>query len=88
VVKRPDDELSTLNYGFDRLRLLSPVVAGARICGEFVLDELTLRSPTQFRCVLGTQVLIEAQSKPALVAKWLVLTNVKTPRTASPLTGP
>jgi acyl dehydratase len=36
--------VSTLNYGFDRLRLLSPVLVGSRIRGHFVLKELELRS--------------------------------------------
>ena len=31
VIQRPGDEVSTLNYGFDRLRLLSPVMV-ARAC--------------------------------------------------------
>ncbi|MCX7172654.1 MAG: MaoC family dehydratase [Proteobacteria bacterium] len=84
IVARPKDEVSTLNYGFDRLRLLSPVPVGSRIRGRFVLRELTLRSPTQFRANYGVTVEIENEDKPALIADWLCVTNVKNPR-SSPL---
>lgn len=85
VIARPSDEVSTLNYGFDRLRLLSPVRVGRRIRGHFVLKELALRSPTQFRANYGVTVEIEGETKPALVADWLSITNVRDART--PLAG-
>jgi acyl dehydratase len=77
VIQRPGDEMSTLNYGFDRLRLLSPVMVGSRIRGHFVLKELELRSPTQFRANYAVTVEIDGQHKPALVADWLSITNVR-----------
>jgi acyl dehydratase len=77
VLARPRDEVSTLNYGFDRLRLLSPVRVGRRIRGHFVLKSLELRSPTQYRAVFTVTVEIEGESKPALVADWLSATNVR-----------
>lgn len=80
VLARPSDEVSTLNYGFDRLRLLSPVRAGRRIRGHFVLKSLELRSPTQFRAVFAVTVEIEGEAKPALVADWLSMTNVRRAR--------
>ena len=83
VLARPGDEVSTLNYGFDRLRLLSPVRVGRRVRGHFVLKSLSLRSPTQYRAVFGVTVDIEGEDKPALVADWLSATNVRDPRTLS-----
>ena len=80
VIQRPTDEVSTLNYGFDRLRLLSPVMVGSRIRGHFVLKELALRSPTQFRANYAVSVEVEGQDKPALVADWLSITNVRQAR--------
>lgn len=80
VLPRPADEVSTLNYGFDRLRLLSPVREGRRIRGHFTLKRIELRSPTQFRTVIGATVEIEGEAKPALVADWLFITNVRRPR--------
>lgn len=80
IIQRPSDEVSTLNYGFDRLRLLSPVLVDSRIRGRFVLKGLSLRSPTQYRSVYGVTVEVEGQAKPALVADWLSVTNVSRPR--------
>lgn len=80
VIRRPADEVSTLNYGFDRLRLLSPVMVGSRLRGHFVLKEFELRSPTQFRANYAVTVEIEGQQKPALVADWLSITNVRDDR--------
>lgn len=77
VIQRPADEVSTLNYGFDRLRLLSPVMVGSRIRGHFVLKELELRNPTQFRANYAVSVEIDGKDKPALVADWLSITNVR-----------
>lgn len=85
VVARPADEASTLNYGFDRLRLLSPVLVDSRLRGRFVLKSLSLRSPTQFRAVYGVTVEIEGGTKPALVGDWLSVTNVHNER--QPLRG-
>jgi acyl dehydratase len=80
VVARPSDEVSTLNYGFDRLRLLSPVLVDSRIRGHLVLKALSLRSPSQFRAVYTVTVEIEGGAKPALVADWLSVTNVANAR--------
>jgi acyl dehydratase len=85
VVARPSDEVSTLNYGFDRLRLLSPVLVDSRIRGHLVLKALSLRSPNQFRAVYTVTVEIEGGVKPALVADWLSVTNVA--NTRLPLRG-
>jgi acyl dehydratase len=35
----------SVNYGFDRVRLMAPVRAGSRIRGHFVLREVVDRSP-------------------------------------------
>jgi acyl dehydratase len=86
VVARPADEVSTFNYGFDRLRMLSPVLVDSRIRGRFVLKDVSLRSPTQFRVVYTVTVEIEGQAKPALVADWISLTNVANAR--RPLQAP
>ena len=36
-----------VNYGFDKLRFISPVRAGRRVRGRFVLTEAKLRKPTE-----------------------------------------
>ncbi|WP_210254827.1 MaoC family dehydratase [Methylocapsa sp. S129] len=62
-----------VNYGFDKLRFLSPVPAGARIRGRFKLESVTARSPTEFLSRNVVTVEIEGADKPALVAEWLTL---------------
>ncbi len=62
-----------VNYGFDKLRFLSPVRSGKRVRGRFVLAEATLRKPTELLSRTNVTVEIEGEDKPALVADWLGL---------------
>jgi acyl dehydratase len=62
-----------VNYGFEKLRFLSPVRAGARIRGRFRLESVTPRSSTEFLSRNIVTVEIEGADKPALVAEWLTL---------------
>ena len=60
-----------LNYGFDKLRLMSPVPVNSRIRGRFVMADLAERNPGEYLQKIAVTVEIEGQSKPALVAEWL-----------------
>ncbi|MDA9466168.1 MaoC family dehydratase [Bradyrhizobium sp. CCBAU 53415] len=62
-----------VNYGFDRLRFISPVRSGKRIRGRFVLAEAKLRKPNELQSRTNVTVEIEGEDKPALVADWLGL---------------
>ena len=62
-----------VNYGFDRLRFMSPVRAGSRVRGRFTLLEATLRKPKELQSRTNVTVEIEGEAKPALVANWLGL---------------
>jgi acyl dehydratase len=62
-----------INYGFDRLRFISPVKSGARVRGRFTLTEATLRNPGELMTRLSVSVDIEGEDKPALAADWLGL---------------
>ena len=62
-----------LNYGFDNLRFLSPVRAGSRVRGRFVLAEAKLRKPNELQSRTNVTVEIEGEEKPALVADWIGL---------------
>ncbi|MFV0475095.1 MAG: MaoC family dehydratase [Pikeienuella sp.] len=60
-----------VNYGFDKIRFLSPVRAGKRIRARFTLtklDESVLGQATYNQSVL---VEIEGEEKPALIADWI-----------------
>ncbi|MGT2436003.1 MaoC family dehydratase [Bradyrhizobium betae] len=62
-----------VNYGFDKLRFISPVRSGKRIRGRFVLAEAKLRKPHELQSRTNVTVEIEGEDKPALVADWLGL---------------
>jgi len=55
-----------INYGFNRVRFVSPVRAGARVRGHF-----TAQNVTEKEVIWNVTVEIEGSDKPALVAEWL-----------------
>jgi acyl dehydratase len=62
-----------VNYGFDKLRFVSPVRSGSRVRGRFTLAEATLRKPKELQSRTHVTVEIEGEEKPALVADWIGL---------------
>src|SRR3954464_8153351 len=62
-----------VNYGFDKLRFISPVRSGKRVRGRFVRAEAKLRKPNELQSRTNVTVEIEGEDKPALVADWLGL---------------
>jgi acyl dehydratase len=60
-----------LNYGFDKVRFLSPVKSGSRIRGKFKLMQLSERAPREWQMRNAVEVEIEGAKKPALAAEWL-----------------
>jgi acyl dehydratase len=62
-----------VNYGFDRLRFISPVRAGSRVRGRFTLMEAKLRKPTELQSRTSVTIEIEGEEKPALAADWIGL---------------
>lgn len=62
-----------VNYGFERVRFLSPVPTGARVRGHFTLAEISLRADGGYMLTYDVSVEIEGQTKPALAARWLGL---------------
>jgi acyl dehydratase len=64
---------TSINYGFDRLRFISPVRAGSRVRGRFTLTDAKLRKPTELMYRTSVSVEIEGETKPALAADWLGL---------------
>jgi acyl dehydratase len=61
-----------MNYGFDKIRFLSPVPAGSRIRGRFKIASVQ-RKPGQVVVKYGVTVEIEGKDKPALAAEWLTI---------------
>ena len=62
---------TSVNYGFDRLRFVSPVPSGSRIRGRFVLSAFDVKD-NRWQARYAVTVEIEGEAKPALVADWLV----------------
>jgi acyl dehydratase len=62
-----------VNYGFDKLRFISPVRSGSRVRGRFTLAEAKLRKPKELQSRTNVTVEIEGEDKPALVADWIGL---------------
>jgi len=60
-----------LNYGFNRLRLISPVPVGSRVQGAFRLKDRTQDDRQRWISTLDCTVMVEGGERPALVAEWL-----------------
>ncbi len=63
----------SVNYGFDKIRFLTPVRAGKRVRARFVLAEANMKSPKELLARTNTTLEIEDEPKPALIADWLGL---------------
>ena len=60
-----------LNYGFNRLRLISPVATGSAVRGRFELLDRRKDELGRLQLTIGVTVEMEKGDKPALVAEWL-----------------
>ena len=68
----PPEAKMLVNYGFEKVRFLSPVKSGKRIRGLFKLVELVEKRPGQWQEKLEVTVEIEGETKPALIAEWVL----------------
>jgi acyl dehydratase len=59
-----------INYGFESLRLVSPVRCGSRIRGHFTLKDVRFRGAAMAMTTYDVTVEIENEQKPALTARW------------------
>ncbi len=60
-----------VNYGFDKLRFLSPVKVGSKVRGRFGLSDIREVRPFEISTTWHVEVEIEDFEKPALVANWI-----------------
>ena len=67
----PLTEALSVNYGFDRIRFLSPVPAGARVRGRFTVARIEERAPGETTLHWDVTVEVEGAGRPALAARWL-----------------
>jgi len=64
---------STLNYGADRIRYLSPVPAGSRLRGRTTIAEVEELPPDGLRVNYHLVIEIEGRKRPACVAELIAL---------------
>ena len=65
-----------LNYGFDRIRFVSPVRAGQRIQGRFTVADV-VEKPGRYDVTWDVTVEIDEAERPAIVAKWINVFEVE-----------
>ena len=76
---RTDNVKLSVNYGFEKVRFVSPVPVGSEIRGAFVVGEVK-RTPDGAQVTWNVTVEIRGSERPALVAAWLgrIYTNPET----------
>lgn len=62
-----------LNYGIDRLRLITPVPVGGRIRGHFGVGDVRIDEKQRIIVTFDVTIEIEGEERPALVGKWLAI---------------
>ena len=70
AVPAPDLPGAQINYGFDKVRFLSPVPAGSRVRAQFELVDQS-QTPTHLARRFKVSIEIDGADKPALIADWL-----------------
>jgi acyl dehydratase len=73
VVLVPDGTKMVVNYGFDKIRFITPVRSGKRVRGQFVLASVEEKRTGQWQFLHDVTVEIEDEGRPALQAEWIGL---------------
>ena len=71
VIPKLDGHVMSVNYGFEKLRFLSPVPAGSRVRGHFTLSSLEVRKPGEATLLWEVTIEIDGKEKPAIYAEWI-----------------
>ncbi|HTV68619.1 MAG TPA: MaoC family dehydratase [Rhizobiaceae bacterium] len=66
-----------INQGFESIRFIAPVKSGARIRTRFVLGKVKARPSGWLEAAYDITIELEGSPKPALTARWLILTQVE-----------
>jgi len=62
-----------INYGFEKVRFITPVKTGSRVRGRFVLSDCRFRGAGLLVCNYDTTIEIEGERRPALTAEWITI---------------
>ena len=60
-----------VNYGFEKVRFLSPVKVGSKVRATSVLASVDAKDANTLQITRAITVEIDGESKPALVAEWV-----------------
>jgi acyl dehydratase len=71
AVPRVREAKHGVNYGFDRLRFVSPVPTGSNVRGRFQLDTVDRSKPGEVTLRWSVTIEVEGGSRPAIVADWI-----------------
>ena len=66
-----------INYGFEKLRFITPVKSGARIRARFFLADVNARPSGWVQITYNVTIEIEDSIKPAITATWLTLAVIE-----------
>lgn len=61
-----------VNYGFEKVRFVSPVKVGSRVRASSVLTAVDQKDPSTLQVTRTCTVEVEGETKPALVAEWVM----------------
>lgn len=64
----------SVNYGFNKVRFLKPVLVGSRVRCRFQLMEMTKESDGRTLSKIACTVEVEGAEKPVVIAEWLGMT--------------
>ena len=62
-----------INYGFDKIRFLTPVKVDTKIRANATVVSIEEKNPGQFVVKTSIAIEIEGEDKPALVAEWVTM---------------
>jgi acyl dehydratase len=65
-----------INYGFDKVRFLTPVNVNSEIRAQAKVVDITEKNPGQFMTKYEVVIEIKGKDKPALMAEWLTMQMV------------
>ncbi len=68
---RPAGVKMAVNYGFERVRFVAPVRAGARVRAHSTLVSVEEKRPGQLQQTAEVTLEVEGSAKPALTAVWI-----------------
>ncbi len=71
ILPRTQNAGARINYGFDKIRFLAPVPAGARVRAHFRLVDAEEGRPGELTLKYNVTVEVEGGERPALAAEWL-----------------